>query len=391
MENKKARVIAYYLPQYHPVTENDDWWGKGFTEWTNVGSAKPLYKGHYQPRVPADLGYYDLRFPEVREMQADMARDAGIEGFCYWHYWFGNGRQILERPFNEVLASGKPDFPFCLGWANHSWTNKSWKKNCKINKESTLIEQTYQGKKDYEMHFYYALKAFQDKRYLCIDGQPIFVIYDPYDIPDPSLFIDCWNELANKNGLNGIHFIGIVSSLATFYIDKNKKKIYYIPSKKETAEYRYRQVLDMGFNAINSRGLYRAELIVKGRYVKVIHNSLKRLFGGNIIDRCEYKEIIKHLFVKEDEWEDVYPTIIPNWDRSPRSGKMATIYHGSTPELFGKHLEDALHVLDNKKTDRNILFLMSWNEWAEGNYVEPDVVFGTGYLEQIKLKLINKR
>ena len=117
----KARVIALYLPQFHPIPENDKYWGKGFTEWTNVGKAKPLFKGHYQPRVPADLGYYDLRMPEVREAQAGLAREAGIEGFCYWHYWFGNGRMLLERPFQEVLDSGKPEFPFCLGWANHSW------------------------------------------------------------------------------------------------------------------------------------------------------------------------------------------------------------------------------------------------------------------------------
>ena len=134
--NKKARVIAYYLPQYHPIPENDKWWGKGFTEWRNVAKAKPLFRGHDQPRVPADLGYYDLRMTEVREEQARLAQDVGIEGFCYWHYWFGGGRELLERPFLEVLRSGKPDFRFCLGWANHSGTIKTWTVGQKFVKDS---------------------------------------------------------------------------------------------------------------------------------------------------------------------------------------------------------------------------------------------------------------
>ena len=127
----KARIIANYLPQFHPIPENDKYWGVGFTEWTNVAKARPLFKGHYQPHIPADLGFYDLRLPEVREQQAQLAREAGVEGFCYWHYWFGKGRQVLERPFNEVVASGKPYYPFCLAWANHDWTTGSWKKGIK--------------------------------------------------------------------------------------------------------------------------------------------------------------------------------------------------------------------------------------------------------------------
>ena len=122
----KPLIIAFYLPQYHPIPENDEWWGKGFTEWTNVGKAKPLFKGHYQPKVPADLGYYDLRNPEIRELQAELAREAGVNAFCYWHYWFGNGKELLERPFKEVVESRKPDFPFCLGWANENWQAKLW-------------------------------------------------------------------------------------------------------------------------------------------------------------------------------------------------------------------------------------------------------------------------
>src|SRR5664280_2947039 len=199
----KAKIIAYYLPQFHPIPENDLWWGKGFTEWTNVGKAKPLYNGHYQPRIPADLGYYDLRVPEVREAQSELAKLYGIEGFCYWHYWFGHGKRLLERPFNEVLKSGKPDFPFCLSWANETWKGFSHG----LKNRNILIEQLYTGKDDYEAHFYEVLPALKDKRYMSIDGKPVFMIYMPHQLPDPRSFIDLWQNLSVKNGLDGMFFI----------------------------------------------------------------------------------------------------------------------------------------------------------------------------------------
>ena len=155
----KPRIIALYLPQFHPIPENDEWWGKGFTEWTNVAKARPLFRGHYQPRIPADLGFYDLRLPEVREQQAVLAKEAGIEGFCYYHYWF-HGKQLLERPFNEVLASGKPDFPFCLCWANHDWTNKTWKKGSSLKADSTIMKMNYSPEDDVQ-HFKALLPAFR--------------------------------------------------------------------------------------------------------------------------------------------------------------------------------------------------------------------------------------
>ena len=217
----KARVIAFYLPQFHPIPENDKWWGKGFTEWTNVAKAKPLFRGHYQPRIPADLGFYDLRVPEVREQQAQLAREAGIEGFCYWHYWFGNGKQLLERPFNEVLVSGKPDFPFCLGWANHSWTTGTWTRG---GDAQMIAEQTYPGKNDYLSHFQYALRAFQDERYITVDGKPLFVIFDPYALPQD--FIPYWRELAEQAGLKGIHFVAYTfNALGHPIVAKNGEKI----------------------------------------------------------------------------------------------------------------------------------------------------------------------
>jgi lipopolysaccharide biosynthesis protein len=383
--NKKARVIAFYLPQFHPIPENDKWWGEGFTEWVNVRKAKPLFKGHYQPRVPADLGYYDLRIPEVREQQAQMAKEAGIEGFCYWHYWFGNGKQLLERPFNEVLNSGKPDFPFCLGWANHSWTNKSWEIGKKFVEEGTLIEQTY-SKEDYVKHFYALLSAFKDKRYIRVDNKPLFVVYAPYDIPDSYYLITKWNELAKLNGLEGIYFAGLRDSFRIKSVINGKKSwnnIFHF----NNVPYFFNDILEMGFDAVISIGHQRAQ----ARSAKLLFYVSRRFFLRKMhiynIKKYQYCEIIKNYHVKEDAWENVYPTIIPNRDRTPRSGKAADIWHGSTPELFKEHVINALEVIKNKKEEHKILFLQSWNEWGEGNYIEPDIVFGRKYLECLKQAL----
>jgi len=362
MNNSKARVIAFYLPQFHPVPENDLWWGKGFTEWTNVGKAKPLFHGHYQPRVPADLGYYDLRMSEIREAQAEMAKEAGVEGFMYWHYRFGNGKRVLERPFNEVLSSGKPDFPFCLGWANHSWTTHSWNSKTQWEKNSIIFEQAYSGIDDYTNHFYEVLPAFKDKRYIKVDGKPIFMIYDPLSIPDVEMFMALWNQFSIKNGLLGIHFVGLASGSVE----------------------KYQQVLYKGFNAIAPSNLWLAESKVKGKYRKMIEHKVREIFTGIWLNKYKYKDIIKHFYTEYDYLENSYPSIIPQWDRSPRSGRKAVIYTGATPQLFKKHIEDAMQIVSNKSPEHRIIFLRSWNEWAEGNYVEPDLKFGNGYLEVLK-------
>jgi hypothetical protein len=381
--NTKARVIAYYLPQFHPIPENNKWWGNGFTEWTNVGKAKPLFKGHYQPRIPADLGYYDLRMSETREMQAKLARDHGVEGFCYWHYWFGNGKQLLERPFNEVLASGKPDFPFCLGWANHSWTNSSWNKHHRWKEDMILMEQTYPGEEEHVAHFYEVLKAFNDPRYIKVDGEPIFVIFKPLDIPSVSSFVRLWKNLAKQNGLKGIHFIGITSNSSNYYFNQDGQKKFKVAGQDESTLH-YQNTLNLGFDAVNSRGLLRAQIISQGKYMKLLNSILKKTFGLNFIDKHDYKSLIKHFYVNEDSWENVYPTIMPQYDRSPRSGKKANIVHNSSPYLFKKNIENALNVINGKDPEHKILFLQSWNEWAEGNYVEPDLKFGHGYLEALR-------
>jgi len=360
----KPKIIAYYLPQFHQIAENDTWWGKGFTEWTNVGNAKSLFKGHTQPRVPADLGYYDLMNPKTRSEQAEMAKDAGISGFLYWHYWFGNGKRILEKPFNEVLNSGKPDFPFSLGWANHSWNDTSWKSDAKKSGNKFLLEQTYPGKEDYELHFKTMLPAFKDPRYIKVDGKPLFVVYDPCALPSGKEFIDVWQKLAKKNGLNGFHFVG-----------------------RDNSGKEHQNILNMGFDAVNTNGQWNAESIVKGKYLRILNVKIKERFPNMLLDVYNYKDIIKNFFTANDRKSNYYPIIIPQWDRSPRAGKKAVIYKKSTPNLFKKHLKDAITIVKDKPKEQQIIFLKSWNEWGEGNYIEPDLLNGRKYLDILKEEL----
>lgn len=381
----KARVIAFYLPQYHPIKENNEWWGKGFTEWMNVAKAKPLFKGHVQPHIPTDLGFYDLRMPEVREEQAELAREAGIEGFCYWHYWFSKGKKLLERPFNEVLASGKPDFPFCIGWANETWSNRSWKAKSKSIKDATLMEQTY-VESEFDDHFYEVLPAFKDKRYITVDGKPLFLIFSPYAMPDQKTFIERWRHLASENGLSGIHFVGITNNISMREIGSYNIGKARIPSFNEAALH-YNYLLERGFDAINSRGQLRAEMMAGSRFNSILKKVVEKVFHYDMLSRFTQHSINKNLFVKEDSWENVYPTILPNWDRSPRSGKKAVIYTNSTPEEFRHQVDAAIDLVKDKQDEHKIIFLKSWNEWGEGNFMEPDMQYGHGYLEALKAAL----
>lgn len=376
----KARVIAYYLPQFHPIPENDKYWGKGFTEWTNVAKAKPLFKGHYQPRIPADLGFYDLRLPEVREQQAQMAREAGIEGFCYWHYWFGNGKRLLQRPFNEVLQSGKPDFPFCLAWANHSWKTSTWENG---GKDRMIVEQRYLGEEDYTLHFQEVLPAFRDKRYITIEGKPLFAIFDPYNFQDVSNFIKTWQRLAKENGLKGIYFIAMSNSTSTLQRNADGTLKRVAPNL-QSSERVYNDLLNLGFDGINSFGKSRAEMLYMGKYARIAKKLLHQYLPFLPTHRINYEKITQHFFAPEDSWQNVYPSIFPQWDRTPRAGNSEGVYVNATPTTFKKHVEDALNVIENKDMEHRILFLRAWNEWGEGNYVEPDLKYGHGFLDAIK-------
>ena len=373
----RARVIAYYLPQYHPVPENDKFWGKGFTEWTNVANAKPLFKGHQQPNIPADLGFYDLRLSEVREQQAKLAKEAGIEGFCYWHYWFGNGKKVLDMPFNEVLNSGKPDFPFCLGWANHSWTTKTWEKGKSFSTETMIFEQKYLGEKDYIMHFFDVLPAFKDKRYIKVDDKPLFVIFDPDAFDDSANFIKCWNKLAKENGLKGIYFVGRCDALPKMDLKKYRNIDSLIKP-------RYDNLLKRGYDGVNSVTLKYAEFKSTSFIHKAIHSFLRKHFEGIILDKYRYDDIISNFVTPEDYMDKVYPQLIPRRDRSPRSGRKAMIYYNSTPAGFKIAAENAVKCVEQRNFDNRLIFLNAWNEWGETAYMEPDLRYGHDYIKALK-------
>ena len=364
----KARVIAMYLPQYYPIQENDNVWGKGFTEWNNVAKARPLFRGHHQPNIPADLGFYDLRLPETRELQAQLAREAGIEGFMYWHYWMGGGKRLLNRPIDEVLASGKPDFPFCFGWANHSWKTSTWTTMGNFSKDGMICEMKYPGDEDYVEHFYWCLKAFKDPRYIKVDGKPFFLVYDTLSLPNPKHFFDLWNNLAVQNGFPGIHFVALAAGWDSF-MDKQ---------------------LSMGFDAVAHGNFWQAQMKSSNWYWYAFLNKIRPKFDKVPLLKYKYEKIIKHLVNEKDKRDNIYPCIIPGWDRSPRSGRKAVIFYGSTPKLWKKHVNEAVDAVKDKEDEHKIIILRSWNEWGEGNYVEPDTRWGTAYLDALKEVLLGE-
>jgi hypothetical protein len=353
------QIIAYYLPQFYPFKENNEWWGEGFTEWTNVGKAKPLYCGHDQPKVPADLGYYDLRMAEVKEKQAALAREAGVTAFCYWHYWFGEGKVLLDTPMRQILDTGKPDFPFCLGWANETWMAKVWNPDGTTDGKM-LMEQKYPGDADIEAHFQYIKRAISDKRYLRIEDRPVFVIYKPFFHPNVEHFMAFFNKMIREAGIaDAFFFIGHT-------VDSSEiEKIH-----------------GLGFDAVN--------IVRYGEHrfnPKVTRRIPWALFKYKVLKLplvLNYSFISRY-FIDEDvdNKEYVIPTLIPNWDHTPRSGRGGYVFHQATPELFQRHAEQALRLTAKKTPPHQVLFVKSWNEWGEGNYMEPDLTYGKGYIHAL--------
>ena len=355
----RAKVIAYYLPQFYPCEFNDKWYGKGFTEWTNVGKAKPLFKGHYQPKVPADLGYYDLRLPEVAEKQAILAREAGVFGFAYWHYWWA-GKRLLDMPAERMLTTMKPDFPFMFAWANENWYKKQW--DTDTRKDTLIMEQTYPGLEDNRAHFEYCLPFFKDKRYITFDGKPVFFIYKPLKFEHLNEFISQWNCWIKEEGL---------------------ADSFYWMAMCENRFEEFNQIISMGFDCVNfSHGGRRIGIPTdeKGlsHYIFSLRIRLARLLKTPM--RYDYRKIVDTIWVDEfDKREDVSPVLIPNWDHTARSGIKGYVFTHNSPDVFERLATKVIEHVQEK--NNKIIMLKSWNEWAEGNYMEPDLKYGKQYIE----------
>ncbi len=353
----KARLIAFYLPQYHPIPENDQWWGVGFTEWTNVVKARPLFRGHYQPHLPADLGFYDLRIPEVRAAQATLAREYGIYGFCYYHYWF-EGKRLLDRPFNEVLASGEPDFPFCLCWANENWT-RTWDGRDK----HVLIEQRY-SEDDDRNHIRYLATVFQDNRYIRVHGRPLFLVYNASALPDPIRTTSIWREEAYRLGIGDLFLCKVEST-------KDKR---VNPST-------------IGFDAAIEFQPDALRLATRWRRKLWALSQLLRVRKGAVV--YDYGWYVRKMLCQPQRHYRYFPCVTPSWDNTARRKVGAFILRNSHPKIYEYWLRTTIENLKSQVPEENIVFINAWNEWAEGNHLEPCQKWGRAYLEATRRAVLS--
>lgn len=354
------RILAMYLPQFHRIPENDLWWGEGFTEWTAVKKAKPLYEGHSQPKKPLDGKYYDLLDKETMKWQSELMHKYGIDGMCIYHYWFKDGRRILEQPEQNLLKWKDINMPFCFCWANETWAN-TW---CNIGKavntwadvheipmqgknDGILMQQEYGMQADWKAHFYYLLPFFLDDRYVRLDGKPVIVLYRTDDIGCLSEMLTLWRQLAIENDLPGLFVIG---------------------------------------------GECRKELngVIDGQLYRQPARSISRLYL-NSNDICErpirysYINFCRDLLSVQSEYE-IQPFFcgLTGFDNTPRRGNKGLVLEHNSPELFGEMLTALME--KNKSFGSNITFINAWNEWGEGMYLEPDEENGFGYLEELLRK-----
>lgn len=359
-------ALAFHLPQFHPIPENDEWWGKGFTEWTNVVKAKPLFPGHYQPHLPGDLGFYDLRLPEVRAAQAKLAAEHGIYGFCYYHYWF-NGRQVLERPVNEILRSREPDFPFCLCWANENWT-RQWDGA----ENEVLLAQRYSAEDDLA-HIRALIPFFLDSRYIRVDGRPFLAVYRASNLPDPQRTAEIWRHEAERAGLGGLFLVRVESCGQS----GDPRPLGF----DAALQFEPHSSMWWGLRLARRKWWHRHKL-----------GTGEPVFRDNHI--YPYDGLVEYALGQPAPAYCRIPCVCPGWDNSPRREREAHIFVGSTPELYEKWLREIaqrqrvrINSGQPEISPNSLVLINAWNEWAEGNHLEPDQKWGRAYLEATRRAL----
>jgi lipopolysaccharide biosynthesis protein len=370
------RSIAIHLPQFHPIPENDEWWGKGFTEWTNVAKAKPLFKGHYQPHLPADLGFYDLRLAEARQAQADLAKQHGIYGFCYYHYWF-NGERLLEEPVKRILESEEPDFPFMLCWANENWTRR-WDGG-----ENIILKKQDYSKDDALAHIRSLIPVFKDKRYIKVDGKPVFSIYKSQLIPCIEDYVRIFREEAAKHGME-LYLCQFETSTRN-----NQQKSYDFDASVEfqpfsSLMYQYQKEVFRDKVIKNLPLRIYLKFLQKSGLGKTRHNLLHRIYSQ--LSYAGYVDFLRRNYKYPSAYKR-FPCVTPMWDNTARRGQESFLFKESTPEKYQEWLRFHRTNFNAYGTDENFIFINAWNEWAEGNHLEPCLKWGNSYLDATKAAL----
>ena len=377
-DGKGVKIIPFYLPQYHTIPLNDKCWGKGFTEWTNVRKAKPLFDGHDQPKIPLDNNYYNLLDNKTKKWQANIAKKYGIFGFCYYHYWFKNGQKLLEKPAEQMLADKNIDMPFCFCWANENWS-KNWDGG---NRE-IIMEQSYGEKDDWEQHFQYLLNFFKDERYITVDGRPLFIIYKPEQVVNVYQMTRYMRKRAKEEGFPDLC---LAFQFPSYYSD-----MYY---REDVFDYR------IEFEPVYSRNINSLKISGTNKKVTII----RRLFGEDILSVYRKKRLNKiktiweksqslKMYFYDEMWEiilnvkwekDFWPGCFVDWDNTPRN-KHGVMFAGFSIEKFASYMRRLVRRANREK--KPLIFINAWNEWGEGAFLEPDEKYGYKKLEAIQKAL----
>lgn len=375
---KRIKPIAIYFPQFHSIEENNLWWGEGFTDWTSVKSAKTIFKNHYQPRIPKNENYYDQSQIETLIWQVELAKNYGIYGFCHYHYWF-DGKQLLETPTNLMLENQNIDFPFCLSWANETWSRRWDGRDDQI-----LIKQTHLPvEKNWKEHYDYLIKAWSDPRAIKIDDKPVFIIYRPQNIEKINEMLAFWQRLAKKDGLKGLYFI--------------YQKQYEVPKKSYlksfNGQFQFQPFEAIGGRKYNKNTLSRLIIL---KWIRALPESIQdrlrslkaKMFNDLTIH--DYDEVWNLINKDDSDNYDLttYPGAFVDWDNTSRYKKRATIFKGASPEKFSFHFQKLVFSMKQRNLPENYIFINAWNEWAESAYLEPDEKYDDQYLRAIHEALL---